>query len=117
MDTTARLFTANQRKFLVLRDQACRTPWCDAPVRHADHITGHANGGATSTASGQGLCEACNHTKQAPGWTQQAVPGGGVLTTTPTGHQYLSRQPHPPGWRPPRTRIDISFHTALHTAA
>ena len=109
MDTTARLFTANQRRFLTLRDRTCRTPWCDAPIRHADHITGHAHGGPTAIADGQGLCEACNHAKQAPGWQQHAAPDGTVVTTTPTGHRYLSPQPRPPGWRAPPSRIDIAL--------
>ena len=43
---------------LRLRDQRCRTAWCDAPVRHLDHAEDHADGGPTSAANGQGLCEA-----------------------------------------------------------
>ena len=52
-----------------LRDQTCRTPYCDAPIRHHDHAEDHATGGPTTATNGQGLCEHCNHTKQAPGWT------------------------------------------------
>ncbi|MCU1689655.1 MAG: endonuclease, partial [Jatrophihabitantaceae bacterium] len=110
MDTSARLFTSNQRKFLILRDQVCRTPWCDAPIRHADHITGHTNGGPTATDDGQGLCESCNHAKQAEGWKQETAPDGAVVTTTPTGHTYRSPEPHPPGWRKPLSRVDLMFH-------
>lgn len=69
MDSTSRTFTANQRKFLILRDQFCRTPFCGAPIRHADHVEPAANG-ATSTANGDGLCVTCNHAKQAEGWHQ-----------------------------------------------
>ncbi|MCW2527414.1 MAG: hypothetical protein JWM76_2274, partial [Pseudonocardiales bacterium] len=97
MDTKSRLFTANQRKFLLLRDQTCRTPWCDAPIRHADHITPADDGGETSIANGQGLCQACNHAKQAPGWRQEVDDQGIVTTTTPTGHRYQSHPPAPPG--------------------
>ena len=105
MDSQARLFTANQRQFLVLRDQRCRTPYCDAPVRHADHIRPHQDGGATSTDNGQGFCEACNYAKQAPDWSQHIDRttisrdhgSGEVITTTPTGHRYRSRPPDPPG--------------------
>ncbi|SOD74636.1 HNH endonuclease [Jatrophihabitans sp. GAS493] len=99
METQSRLFTANQRHFLLLRDQTCRTPWCDAPIRHADHIQPAADGGPTSVTNGQGLCEACNHAKQAPDWTQNLNPEcpGEVITTTPTGHRYPSRPPDPPG--------------------
>jgi hypothetical protein len=57
MDSQARLFTQNQRLFLMLRDQTCRTPYCDAPIRHADHVQPHEDGGPTTIANGQGLCE------------------------------------------------------------
>lgn len=96
LDSQARVFTENQRRFLVLRDQTCRTPWCDAPIRHADHVVPAADDGPTSTDNGQGLCESCNYAKQAPGWHQR-VDGEEVVTTTPTGHQYRSRAPGLPG--------------------
>ncbi|WP_172892200.1 HNH endonuclease [Jatrophihabitans sp. GAS493] len=99
LETQSRLFTANQRQFLLLRDQTCRTPWCDAPIRHADHIQPAADGGPTSINNAQGLCEACNHAKQAPDWDQHPNPNhpGEVITTTPTGHHYRSQPPDPPG--------------------
>ena len=37
MDTRRRAFPAKLRRFIDLRDRRCRTPWCDAPIRHADH--------------------------------------------------------------------------------
>jgi hypothetical protein len=47
-----------------------------------------------------GLCEACNHTKENPGWN--AVPRPGPrhtidYRTTPTGHTYHSTAPPLPG--------------------
>jgi hypothetical protein len=95
MDARTRCFLGTLARFIVLRDQTCRTPWCDAPVRHSDHARGHAAGGRTSAANGQGLCEACNHAKQAPGWRARPSPGPGhqIETTTPTGHTYRSRAP------------------------
>jgi hypothetical protein len=96
MDSAARLFRASLARFIRLRDQICRTPWCDAPIRHSDHAVGHGTGGATSAANGQGLCEACNHAKQAPGWRARPSPGAAgheVETTTPTGHHHRSRPP------------------------
>jgi hypothetical protein len=68
-DPRRRAFTGSLRQMLIARDVTCRTPWCDAPVRHADHILPHAQDGQTSLGNGQGLCEACNYTKQTPGWT------------------------------------------------
>lgn len=101
MDSHSRRFPAALADFLMLRDQTCRTPWCDAPIRHSDHAVDHALGGATSAANGQGLCEACNHTKQVRGWRARPSPGPGgaahtVETTTPTGHTYTSTAPDPP---------------------
>lgn len=93
MDSRARLFPAGLARFIKLRDQVCRTPWCDAPIRHVDHVRRHAAGGRTSADNGQGLCEACNHAKEAPRWRARPGPGGTVTTTTPTGHSITTRPP------------------------
>jgi hypothetical protein len=96
MDSQSRLFTANQRHFLLLRDQSCRTPWCDADIRHADHIRPAEYDGPTTTENGQGICEADNYAKTAPGWSQY-VDGEEIVTVTPTRHTYRSRAPGLPG--------------------
>jgi len=92
-DSRARLFPAALAELVALADQTCRTPYCDAPVRHTDHVHPHAEGGPTSLENAQGLCERCNHTKESPGWTARAGPGRAVTTTTPTGHTYRSVPP------------------------
>ncbi|TQJ38303.1 HNH endonuclease [Arthrobacter sp. SLBN-112] len=99
MDSKARFFPAGLKRFLQVRDDTCRTPYCDAPIRHHDHITAWHDGGPTSADNGQGLCEACNHTKETPGWTTKPIPGRRhtVATTTPTGHTYHSTAPPLPG--------------------
>ncbi|MGM7777041.1 DUF222 domain-containing protein [Arthrobacter sp. KNU-44] len=103
-DSRARLFPAGMRRFIQARDDTCRTPYCDAPIRHIDHIIPWHDDGPTSLANGAGLCEACNHTKELPGWTAQtgtAKPGTGTRHVldirTPTGHTYRSTAPPPPG--------------------
>ena len=95
MDSKARRFEGKLAEFLRLRDRRCRTPWCDAPVRHLDHAKDHASGGPTSAGNGQGLCEACNYAKQARGWTARPRPGPRhtIEITTPTGHRYRSTAP------------------------
>ena len=103
MDSARRCFTGQLRRFLIIRDRTCRTPWCEAPIRHVDHSMPHADGGETSASQGQGLCEACNYTKEAPGWASRAHPDGSVETTTPTRHRYISRRPPPIGGPPRRS--------------
>ena len=70
MESTSRRFDGLLAEFLDLRDAGiCRTPGCNAPIRHHDHIERVADGGHTDTANGQGLCERCNYVKETPGWT------------------------------------------------
>jgi hypothetical protein len=118
MDSQSRFFSGNQRHFLVLRDQSCRTPWCDAPIRHSDHVQPAEADGPTSIANGQGLCEACNHTKQAPGWRQYVDPDqpSEIITVTPTDHEYRSRPPAPPGFAPTST-LEQQAHKPTRAAA
>jgi hypothetical protein len=98
MESTRRLFDAGLRQFLIARDGSCRTPWCDARVRHVDHVQEHTSGGPTSAANGQGLCERCNYTKSLPGWKVEVVDDGRagphtVCWSTPTGLAYRSTAP------------------------
>ncbi|MCY7401288.1 MAG: HNH endonuclease [Nocardioides sp.] len=93
MDSRARLFPSGLRRLITLRDRFCRTPWCDAPILHIDHVVPHEADGPTSGANGQGLCQACNHAKQAPRWRSRPGPDGAVTTATPTGHTHRSRPP------------------------
>ncbi|MEJ7832545.1 MAG: DUF222 domain-containing protein [Nocardioides sp.] len=99
MDSRAKRFPKGLAELIRLRDQRCRTPWCDAPIRHVDHAESLDRGGETSAVNGQGLCEACNYAKEAFGWSARPRPGPRhtVETTTPTGHTYRSVAPEPPG--------------------
>ncbi|MFI2485840.1 HNH endonuclease [Promicromonospora kroppenstedtii] len=103
--STSRFHPPGLASLLRAREQGiCATVWCDAPIRHTDHITPHAEGGPTSLDNGQGLCARCNHAKQAPGWSQKTTQLDGrhaVETVTPTGHTYVSVAPTPPA--PART--------------
>lgn len=102
MEAKGRLFPKQLRQLLVVRDQTCRTPWCGAPIRHADHVEAHVEGGATTFSNGQGLCVACNVSKRAPGWHARPAPESGADTIeliTPTGMVYYSEAPPIPGRR------------------
>ncbi|HEY2198194.1 MAG TPA: DUF222 domain-containing protein, partial [Mycobacterium sp.] len=61
MESRARLFPRGLAAFIGLRDQRCRTPYCDAPIRHRDHARPWAGSGETSAGNGLGLCERCNY--------------------------------------------------------
>jgi hypothetical protein len=102
MDSRRRLFDTGLRRFLITRDGTCRTPWCDAPIRHADHIHPHADGGPTTDTNGQGLCVRCNLVKEHPGWRARVTDPGPttgstrphtVQITTPTGHTHTTTAP------------------------
>ncbi|HEX9227714.1 MAG TPA: HNH endonuclease signature motif containing protein, partial [Arthrobacter sp.] len=99
LDSRARLFPPGLRRLIQARDDTCRTPYCDAPIRHFDHIIPSHRGGPTTRDNGAGLCEACNHTKETPGWTATPSPGPRhtLQIQTPTGHTYHTTAPPPPG--------------------
>ncbi|VDR31369.1 Uncharacterised protein [Arthrobacter agilis] len=99
MDSRARLFPPGLRRFIAIRDTTCRTPYCDAPIRHFDHIVPWRISASTSADGGQGLCQTCNNVKEAPGWSSRACPSGrhAVEVRTPTGHTYISIAPPLPG--------------------
>jgi 5-methylcytosine-specific restriction endonuclease McrA len=103
VDPKRRRFPCAIRDLVVARDQWCRTPWCGAPIRHTDHAKRWAGGGETTPDNAQGLCERCNHAKEAVGWAtaSYADPLGQtvVVTRTPTGAIHRSVAPPAlPGW-------------------
>ncbi|MHA0289310.1 DUF222 domain-containing protein [Mycobacterium sp. C3-094] len=105
MESRARIFPTGLAAFIGLRDQTCRTPYCDAPIRHHDHAVPARHSGPTSALNGLGACEACNYAKEAPGWTVTTHDTEGRHTATyrtPTGATYHSTAPPLPG--PPTAR-------------
>lgn len=98
LDTRRRRFTGWLGELIRWRDWTCRDPFCDAPIRHLDHIQRHSEHGPTSGLNGRGVCERGNYVREAPGWSVRVVDPDAhtVVTTTPTGHQYTSNPPEPP---------------------
>ena len=118
MESRARLFPKGLAHYIAVRDDTCRTPYCDAPIRHTDHGANHVAGGPTSELNGRGTCEACNYTKQAHGWTASTRrERDGTHTsevTTPTGARHHSKAPPLPGWLGRRSSsIEIAFADEL----
>ena len=100
MESRSRLFPKGLAGFIGLRDRTCRTPYCDAPIRHHDHATPRNRGGPTSATNGLGECERCNYAKEAPGWRVTTGDENGAHTAdfvTPTGARYRSTAPPLPG--------------------
>ena len=97
MESRARYFPKGLARFIAIRDDTCRTPYCDAPIRHTDHATPNARGGPTTELNGVGVCEACNYAKEAPGWRVHTwCDDKGTHTvefTTPTGARHPSKAP------------------------
>jgi len=100
MESRSRCFPRGLAQFIGLRDQTCRTPYCDAPIRHRDHAQPRSRGGPTAAENGLGLCERCNYVKESPGWQVSAGDENGTHTAqfvTPTGAKYNSTAPPLPG--------------------
>ncbi|HYJ67173.1 MAG TPA: HNH endonuclease [Nocardioidaceae bacterium] len=93
VDPRRRIFPSSLKRIIAIRDQTCRTSYCTAPIRHSDHIEPHRRGGPTSLTNGQGLCENCSYVKEMPGWRTHTDKSGHTVTTTPTGHAYVSGSP------------------------
>ena len=96
-DPKRRRFDGVLAHLIAVRDHGrCRDPYCDAPIRHVDHIRAYRAGGPTSLANGRGVCARGNHVREMPGWRVDVLDDGlgdrphTVRTTTPTGHTYVS---------------------------
>jgi Domain of unknown function (DUF222) len=100
MESRSRFFPKGLAGFIGMRDRTCRTPYCDAPIRHRDHATPRNRDGPTSATNGLGECERCNYAKEAPGWRVTTADENNVHTAefvTPTGARYRSTAPPLPG--------------------
>ncbi|MBZ4486855.1 HNH endonuclease [Microbacterium sp. cx-55] len=65
-----RVFSATQRRAILLRDGACIIPGCEVPGAWCEihHVTEHARGGATTTDNGVLLCWHHHRTLEGSGW-------------------------------------------------
>ena len=81
-ETHSRAFTPAMAAVIRWRDGGiCTTDWCNAPIRHTDHVDPHSNGGPTSIANGRGTCVWCNETKS------DRVPDTPPAVTRPPGRR------------------------------
>lgn len=117
MESRARAFPAGLARMIRWRDTTCRTPWCNAKIRHSDHVVPHHLGGATSYANGQGLCARCNLLKEHGLWIlsplNRSEAGGATiepLTSTGTGSPV---ETHSDPSAPPGAWLWVSPHGAV----
>lgn len=101
-DPHRRRFGGALARLVAARDQTCRDPSGDAPIRHLDHVQRFVDGGSTTLASGRGVCARHNLIRELPGWKVVVVHDGWgeephtIRVTTPTGHSCLCRALDPP---------------------
>lgn len=103
LESRSRDFPPGLRQMVLLRDDTCRTPFCDAPALQADHIEPVRDGGPTNHDNASGLCAACNQTKENIGWKHTGNPEQ-LNVSTPTGHTYTVETPPLVTGKPPDTR-------------
>ncbi|ASK66408.1 HNH endonuclease [Brachybacterium avium] len=107
MESRARAFPAGLARMLRWRDSTCRTPWCNAQIRHSDHALPYHRGGPTSFANGQGLCARCNLLKEHGLWVLTPV------SRTGSGDDSGPGDDPPAGAAPPAAWIWNSPHGAM----
>lgn len=78
-----RVFSANQRRVIAVRDQGCVIPGCMTPPGWCEihHVTPHAEGGPTHTDNGVMLCFYHHRTIDTSGW--EVTMHKGVPRVTP----------------------------------
>ncbi len=77
MDAKSRLFPPALARFLRRRDQRCATPWCEAPIRHVDHVTPWSRGGRRASRTGRGCAARATTPRTCPGSAPPATTGAG----------------------------------------
>jgi hypothetical protein len=72
-------------------DGSCVFPWCTRPARSADcdHVTPHADGGATCSCNIARLCRRHHRLKTHTAWHYDVLERGSYLWTSPHGLQLL----------------------------
>ncbi len=78
--------------FVRCRDLTCRFPGCDRPAVRCDvdHTVAYADGGPTHASNLKCLCRLHHLLKTFWGWSDQQLPDGTVIWTSPTRHTYVT---------------------------
>ncbi len=94
------------KELVALRDRTCVFPWCSRRARRcdADHITPHAEGGATCECNLAPLCRHHHRLKTHAGWRYLALSPGIYLWRDPHGQQLARPHRHRRHHRTARSR-------------
>ncbi|MGX9349447.1 HNH endonuclease signature motif containing protein [Microbacterium sp. KNMS] len=103
--------TAAQKRYLLARDERCRTPGCRnlAITADLDHTIPYAQGGVTDVGNLACLCEGCHQDKHHTPWQVRQLGDGVLEWTSPAGHTYTEKPP-------PQARADAIPNQAVDDA-
>ncbi len=73
-EARGRAFTGRLREMVIFRDDRCRTPWCDAPIKHADHAKPFAEAVPLHGRTGRGCAPRATMRRSIPGGRMRRVP-------------------------------------------
>ncbi|OBH10581.1 HNH endonuclease signature motif containing protein [Mycobacterium sp. E1747] len=78
--------------FVRCRDLTCRWPGCDCPAVACDidHTIPHSQGGPTHASNLKCYCRTHHLVKTFWGWTEQQLPDGTLILTSPAGRTYVT---------------------------
>jgi hypothetical protein len=78
--------------FVRCRDLTCRFPGCDRPAIDADidHTIAYGDGGPTHASNLKCLCRLHHLIKTFWDWSDQQLPDGTLIWTSPSGHTYIT---------------------------
>ncbi|MEB3984426.1 HNH endonuclease signature motif containing protein [Mycobacterium sp. 663a-19] len=78
--------------FVRCRDLTCRWPGCEQPAINCDvdHTVPYAQGGATHASNLKCYCRLHHLIKTFFGWTEQQLPDGTLILTSPAGQTYVT---------------------------
>ncbi|MDR6878094.1 HNH endonuclease signature motif containing protein [Microbacterium barkeri] len=95
--------TAAQKRYLLARDERCRTPGCRnlAITADLDHTIPYAQGGVTDVGNLACLCEGCHQDKHHTPWQVRQLGDGVLEWTSPAGYTYTEKPP-------PRVRAEAT---------
>ncbi|MFI5511605.1 DUF222 domain-containing protein [Mycobacterium sp. NPDC051804] len=83
--------SAKTKEFIQWRDLTCRWPGCDKPVEKCDidHTVPYPQG-STHPSNMKLYCRIHHLVKTFCGWSDQQLPDGTIVLTSPTGHTYTT---------------------------